>query len=71
MYRVYPKKTIVILALALSLLVELAQYCIHVGLCEVDDVISNTFGGYIGYLIAKCSLNIQNKTEKIKEATLS
>lgn len=36
-------------ALFLSLLIELSQFIFNLGLCEVDDVISNTLGAMIGW----------------------
>lgn len=38
-------------ALACSVLTELAQAFLHVGLCELDDVLHNTFGALVGYVL--------------------
>lgn len=38
-------------ALCFSAAIEVAQYIFALGLCELDDVISNTFGAMIGYWI--------------------
>ncbi len=35
-------------ALVLSFGIELLQYCYHLGQCETDDVIANTFGAAVG-----------------------
>ncbi len=61
MYRIYPKRTIILLAFLLSLLIELIQYCLHIGLCEIDDVISNTLGGFIGYQVGKNFIIIRTR----------
>ncbi len=49
LYRVYPKKRILLVPVVLSALVEAVQYFTGTGLCELDDVISNGLGGAIGY----------------------
>lgn len=36
-------------AMCLSIAVEAAQYFLALGLCELDDVISNSFGALVGY----------------------
>ena len=51
LYRLYPQKTVLILPLLLSITIELTQYLAGLGLCELDDVISNGLGGVIGYAI--------------------
>jgi len=35
----------------LSFFIELAQFIFNLGWCELDDVISNTFGAFIGVLL--------------------
>lgn len=40
---------VVLSALAASVLIEIMQYIFNLGWCEVDDVISNTFGAMIGF----------------------
>ena len=35
----------------LSLMVELSQLVLKVGSCDVDDIILNTLGGVIGYIL--------------------
>ena len=49
LYRLYPKKTVLIVPVLLSAFVEVAQYFSGIGLCEFDDVISNGLGGWIGF----------------------
>lgn len=42
-------KRVFVTALVLSVFIELSQFIFNLGWCEVDDVISNTFGSMIGY----------------------
>ena len=49
LYKLYPKKSILLVPVLVSLLIELTQYATGTGLCELDDVISNGLGGCIGY----------------------
>ena len=49
--QIFPQKRVLIFVIGLSLLVELLQFKTGTGLCEVDDLISNTIGGVIGYVI--------------------
>ena len=39
------------MALCFSATIEAAQYIFALGLCELDDVISNTLGAMVGYWI--------------------
>ena len=43
----------VILSLLLSLIIETTQYFTRVGVFDVDDIILNTLGGVIGWIIYK------------------
>lgn len=53
LYKIHPTKTIILPIIAFSILIECAQYIWHIGLCEIDDIISNTIGSIAGYRIAK------------------
>lgn len=44
---------ILMVSFLLSLGIELIQYFLCLGICEVDDVIHNTLGGWGGYLISE------------------
>ena len=48
LYRLYPKKLILLVPVLLSVVIEVLQYVLGIGLAEVDDVISNSLGGVIG-----------------------
>ena len=51
LYRLFPRFYIVIVPILISIAVEVSQYLLGVGLCEVDDVVSNGLGGLIGILV--------------------
>lgn len=50
-YRLKHCFLVTLMALELSLLVELAQLCFKIGSFDVDDLFLNTIGGFVGYLI--------------------
>lgn len=52
LYCLVPKKIIVIFPVLLAFLIEFIQYWMKLGLCELDDVISNGLGGMLGYFVA-------------------
>lgn len=45
--------SVTILAMAFSMLIETAQLITKVGAFDVDDIILNTLGGFLGYVIFK------------------
>ena len=50
----YEKKTIgiaVLMGLALSLFIEVLQFVLGTGISEIDDLILNTLGSFLGALI--------------------
>ena len=61
LYRLYPKKTVLLIPVALSILIEAIQYFTGKGICEVDDVISNGLGGIIGFGMSKLLCNLKNR----------
>ena len=52
LYRLIPRPWVLVVPFLISVLVEAIQYCTGLGLCEVDDVVSNSIGALIGYGIA-------------------
>ena len=52
-YQLLPKKGIIIISVLLSLTIELYQYIQGIGICAIDDVLSNCIGTIIGYFIGK------------------
>lgn len=51
LYRVSGRPWAALVPLALSAAVELTQYALSIGLCELDDLVSNGLGGGIGWLM--------------------
>ena len=64
MYRIHPDWKILLIPFGLSILIEVIQYITGTGFCEVDDVISNTLGGLIGYEMEKLATDLKNKLFK-------
>ena len=48
--KAHPVAVTIIIAILFSVLIEAAQYCFCLGRCEIDDVIFNTLGAFIGML---------------------
>ncbi len=55
---------ITVLTLLTSLLVELIQLISKVGSCDVDDILLNTLGGFLGYLLFMIGLWIYRRVRK-------
>ena len=53
LYRILPSKSILLVPVGISVMVEVIQFLTHTGLCEFDDVISNGIGGVLGYVIGR------------------
>ena len=45
---------VIIAGCMFSVIIEVGQYIMHSGLCELDDVFNNTLGCFVGLLIWKC-----------------
>ena len=60
-YHVYPKGVVILLPLLLSVFIESIQFFASSGMSELDDVISNCFGGYIGLNIGKLTYEIKQR----------
>lgn len=52
LHRLYPRKRILLVPVALSVVIEAVQLLTRTGVFEVDDIISNSLGGAIGYMAA-------------------
>lgn len=52
LYRLFPRTTILFVPILISVAIEAVQYLTGTGFCELDDVISNSMGGVIGYGMA-------------------
>ena len=66
LYRVWPTKKSILVVVLFSALIELVQCFMNIGLCEIDDIISNSIGGCIGYSVGKSIDNIKNKNKEYK-----
>ena len=49
LFRLCPRKTILLVPVFFSIMIETFQYFTGIGICEIDDVISNGLGGAVGY----------------------
>ena len=65
LYRIYPRKVILIIPIALSCFVEMIQLLAGTGLCELDDIISNGLGGFVGFYVAKLTIRAINKKKEL------
>ena len=54
----YVLKTFLSIVLFLSVFIEFIQYLFNIGVADIDDVILNTVGGFVGYLITRSQTNI-------------
>ena len=48
LFKLIPRWYVVFIPVMVSAAVEIAQYVFDVGLCELDDIVSNGLGGLIG-----------------------
>ncbi len=64
LYRVYPKKIVLLVPVILSIMIEGIQYFSRLGFCELDDVISNGLGGWIGFFMEKLTINLKKRIIK-------
>ena len=64
LYRLYPKKIVLLIPVLLSMLIELTQYVTGAGLCELDDVVSNSLGGGIGFCAGSVMTEILENTKR-------
>ena len=49
LYNVFSKPQYLIILIIFSIMIELLQLLLNIGLCEIDDIISNAIGGIVGY----------------------
>lgn len=54
-----PSVKVLLVAFLASLFIEISQYIFVLGECEIDDLISNTLGAFIGSFVYKFVINIQ------------
>ena len=69
-WKLHPLK-IVLLGTLFSLGIEIAQYFLRAGLCEIDDIINNSIGTALGVgyckILERYNVKIKTLAEKLKE----
>ena len=66
LFRIKPNKFMLLISILLSVFIESLQLISNVGLCEIDDIVSNSLGGYIGFefgRIIPCFMDTVKKKE--------
>ncbi len=53
LYSLFPQSKILLIPLVVSFGIELVQYYTGLGWCDIDDIVSNSLGGAIGYEAGK------------------
>ena len=73
LYNLKPRLPILVFPIMLSLIVEITQYFTGLGLCEIDDIISNGIGSIIGlglaYVVKCYTVNRHNKSLPMRHST--
>lgn len=59
LYQLCPKKSFLLIPVFLSVIVEGIQYTAGIGYCELDDIISNSIGGLIGFHMGELAEEIR------------
>ena len=69
LFRLYPRKAVLLVPFALSCIIEGLQLLTHTGYCETEDIVSNSLGGAIGYITEKylVELKCRYKTRRTKK----
>ncbi len=57
LYKLYPRSRILFVPVTISVIIEGVQYAAGIGYCELDDLISNSLGGIIGFISCKYITN--------------
>lgn len=71
LFQLYPRKIILLVPIALSFIIEIIQYITGIGYCELDDIISNSLGGLIGFAAGKLTTDIKLRIKTCKHIHLS
>ena len=64
LYKVYPKCCILLVPVLLSISIEFIQYTLGIGYCELDDIISNSLGGCIGFYTGQLTEELTERINK-------
>ena len=70
LYQIYPSRIILFAPVLVSILVEITQYFTGTGLCELDDVISNSLGGWIGYISGELLHHLKTNISMNREGAI-
>ena len=60
LYRISPKTKVLLVAVLLSVFIEVCQYFCSIGFCELDDVFNNSMGSILGYCTAVMLMRVKN-----------
>ena len=65
LYSLSPRRRVLWIPVALTVGIELTQYLTGLGLMQADDILGNTFGAVVGFLLADklCSFGIWIKKQ--------
>jgi glycopeptide antibiotics resistance protein len=63
-------KKVFLVSVVVSVCIELLQFILSVGSLDIDDVILNTIGGILGYLILYVMIFLSPRTFKSIEKTM-
>ena len=73
-YRIYKRRfdklRLILLPIIISLLIEISQILFGMGDFDVDDIIMNAFGFYVGYFLSYLTDKIRQKRTAGEEATI-
>ena len=58
-YKITSMRRLLLICIVLSVAIEITQFFTHVGFCELDDVISNSLGGLIGFTVGKLTDSVR------------
>ena len=64
LYSLYPSNKSMFVLIGISVAIELLQFVSSTGLCEFDDVISNSLGGWIGICTQRVTARIRLRIKK-------
>ena len=71
LFQLYPKTLILLIPFVFSVLIEGIQFISGLGFCELDDVISNSLGGCIGYMMGKLTTDIISRIKSWRHIHIS
>lgn len=69
LYKLLPNKAILLVPILLSIMIEGIQYFKEIGYCELDDVINNSIGGWIGFSMGRLANDLKQRIGIRKQHT--